>query len=181
MIEDKILIWRFCSGSPDAMERIYLKYYRYLLTLAAALLNDVHAAEDTVHDFFVSFAASGRNLKLEGSLKAYLATCVANRAKDRLRAAKLHAAKLKDAAFREQDNEYDPQTEAVANEAMRKVNDALTQLPFDQREAVILHIKGRMTFKTIAAHQEVSTQTAQSRYRYGLEKLKHLLNGQVDV
>lgn len=179
MIEDKILIWRFCGGSPDALEKIYLKYYRYLLTLACALLNDVHAAEDTVHDFFVSFAASGRTLKLEGSLKAYLATCVANKAKDRLRALKLQSAKLKEAALLGTAPDCDPNTQALCNEAMQLVNDALTQLPYDQREVVILHTKGGMRFRTIASHQKVPIQTVQSRYRYGLEKLRTLLNGQV--
>jgi DNA-directed RNA polymerase specialized sigma24 family protein len=51
---------------------------------ATVLLNDVNTAEDIVHDFFVSFAQSGRKLKLDGSLKGYLATCVVNRARDRL-------------------------------------------------------------------------------------------------
>ena len=55
----------------------------------------------------------------------------------------------------------------------------MARLPFEQREAVVLHIRGQMTFKTIATHQDVSLQTAQSRYRYGLGKLKTLLNGQV--
>lgn len=168
MIEDKLLIWRFRSGSPDALEKIYAKYHRPLLTLATALLNDVHEAEDTVHDFFVSFAGSGPKLRLEGSLKAYLCTCVTNRARDRLRALKRRPAhgEIPDTAS---SNCLAPPTAAICNEALLQLGQALSQLPYEQREAVILHVKSRMTFRTIAAHQNVSTQTAQSRYRYGLE------------
>jgi DNA-directed RNA polymerase specialized sigma24 family protein len=38
-----------------------------------------------------------------------------------------------------------------------------------------------MTFKAIAELRQVSIKTVQSRYRYGLDKLKTLLNGQVKL
>src|SRR4030042_2581745 len=85
MMEDKLLIWKFKRGSNDALQRIYEKYVVYLVTLATALLNDVSTAEDIVHDVFVWFAQSAGRLRLEGSLKAYLATCVVNRVPDTVR------------------------------------------------------------------------------------------------
>jgi RNA polymerase sigma-70 factor (ECF subfamily) len=178
MFEDKHLIRQLRNGSADALGRIYEKYHRFLLTLATALLNDVNTAEDALHDFFVSFARTGRTLKLEGSLKAYLAAGVANRARDRLRAAKRQPVGLKQAEPIGSVADG-PVSTAVCNEAMQLVNKALARLPYEQREAVILHTRGRMTFRAIAAHQAVSPQTVQSRYRYGLEKLKTYLNGQV--
>lgn len=178
MIEDKLLTWRFRNGSPDALERLYGKYHRSLLTLAAALLNDIHEAEDTVHDFFVSFAGCGPRLKIEGSLKAYLFTCVANRARDRLRAARRRPV-LSAVPETASSGQPDPPTAAICNEAMLQIGSALSQLPYEQREVVILHTWAAMKFRTIAAHQKVSIQTVQSRYRYGLEKLRVLLDGQV--
>ncbi|MHC4621504.1 MAG: RNA polymerase sigma factor, partial [Planctomycetota bacterium] len=86
MIEDEVLKWKFKCGSRDALRRIYEKYQDYLLTLAMALSNDVNAAEDVLHDVFVSFAESAESFKLRGSLKNYLATSVVNRARDRIRA-----------------------------------------------------------------------------------------------
>lgn len=178
MLEDKYLIWKLRTGSPEALGRIYEKYHRTLLTLATALLSDVNTAEDTLHDFFVSFARSGRTLKLDGSLKAYLVTCVANRARDRLRAAKRQPVGLKQADDVGAATGC-PVSKAVCSEAMKLVNEALAQLPHEQREAVVLHTRGGMTFRDIAAHQHVPLQTVQSRYRYGLEKLRTLLNGQL--
>jgi DNA-directed RNA polymerase specialized sigma24 family protein len=58
---------------------VYTKSIKNLLKLAMVLLNDVSDAEDIVHDVFVSFAKSVEKLKLNGSLKSYLSTCVANR------------------------------------------------------------------------------------------------------
>lgn len=85
MLEDKILIFRFNRGSREALRRIYIKYKNDLLGLAVALLNDVSSAEDVVHDVFVSFSQSVGTFNLTGSLKSYLSTCVANRARDRNR------------------------------------------------------------------------------------------------
>ena len=82
MLEDKLLIRRFKRGSESAFNRIYKKYKNYLLTLATALLYDVSAAEDVVHDVFVSFAKSMEDFELTGSLKRYLAVCVTNRARN---------------------------------------------------------------------------------------------------
>lgn len=77
MLEDKLLIWKFKRGSGEALKRIYEKYNGYLVSVATVLLNDINTAEDIVHDFFLSFVQSAEKLKVDGSLKAYLATCVA--------------------------------------------------------------------------------------------------------
>jgi len=55
-MEDKLLILRFKRGSTNALCRIYEKYEGVMLTVAAGLLNNVSAAEDAVHDVFVTFA-----------------------------------------------------------------------------------------------------------------------------
>jgi RNA polymerase sigma factor (sigma-70 family) len=94
MIEDELLKLKFKLGSEDALQRIYEKYLNYLLSVAMAFLNDSHASEDVVHDVFVSLAQSAGAFRLRGSLKGYLAVCVANRARDRLRAGKRRAGLL---------------------------------------------------------------------------------------
>jgi RNA polymerase sigma factor (sigma-70 family) len=85
MIEDELLKWRFRRGSREALARIYEKYVHLLLRIALGLLNDPHKAEDVVQDVFVAFAQGADGFGLRGSLKAYLATCVVNRARDCLR------------------------------------------------------------------------------------------------
>jgi RNA polymerase sigma-70 factor (ECF subfamily) len=59
------------------------------------------------------------------------------------------------------------------------LTDALAKIPFEQREVIILHLKGGMRFREIAAAQGVPIGTVQGRYRYGLEKLRSLLNEEV--
>jgi len=179
MREDRLLIWKFKLGNQDALRRIYEKYAGFLLTLASALLNDVGEAEDVVHDFFVSFAQSGKKLRLSGNFKWYLATCVTNRARDRLRARQRQTVNLDQADVLYADTN-EPESAAVCNEELRKLCLAMEQLPYEQREAVLLHTKGDMKFRQIAKLQKVSIKTVQSRYRYGMEKLRLLLNSEME-
>jgi len=173
MIEDKILIWRFKCGSRDALARIYEKYESHLLTLATALLHDVNSAEDVVHDFFVSFAQSADKLRLNGNLKGYLATCVANRARDQIQARRQRPFCL-DQACSISSNSKKPDVCAMFGEELSQLSLSLCQLPYEQREVLILHFYSKMTFKAIAEAQDVSIGTVQSRYRYGLDKLRSL-------
>jgi hypothetical protein len=79
VLEDKILVSRLRRGDAEALCRIYEKYRDNLLRLAVSLSNDTATAEDIVHDVFASFIRQARQFRLTGSLKSYLATCVANR------------------------------------------------------------------------------------------------------
>ena len=69
---------------------------------------------------------------------------------------------------------------AICSEELEKLSCALGELPYEQREAIALRIHGNMRFQKIAELQNVSTKTVQSRYRYGLDKLRSTLNGEVE-
>ena len=179
MIEDRLLIWKFKCGSKDALRRIYEKYAGFLLTLAMALLNDENVAEDVVHDFFVSFAQSAEKLQLKGSFKWYLATCVMNRARDKMRARQVQTIGLDETDSIYSDSN-EPESVAVCNKELQQLCVAMERLPSEQREVVLLHTKGEMKFRQIALLQNVSIKTVQSRYRYGLDKLRSFLNGEME-
>ena len=178
MMEDRLLIYRFKRGSSTALQRIYEKYRGYLFTIAAGLLYDVNSAEDLIHDVFVSFAQSADTLRLEGSLKWFLATCVANRARDRMRAGKRRTGNL-DQTESLPSKARIPESAAIYNEELQLLEQALDELPYEQREAVILRARGQMKFKAIAELQNVSIKTVHSRYRYGLDRLRSSLDGKV--
>jgi RNA polymerase sigma-70 factor (ECF subfamily) len=178
MVEDKLLMWKFKRGSTDALRRIYEKYECFLLTLATALLNDAGTAEDVVQDSFVSFAQSAESIRLDGSLKGYLAACVANRARDVIRARHRQPAALSEAdSIRSKAK--GPELTAVCSEQLQQLARAIAQLPYEQTEVVILHLHGKMKFTQIARQQNTSVNTIRSRYRYGLNKLRALLDSEM--
>ncbi|MFB0523963.1 MAG: RNA polymerase sigma factor [Phycisphaerae bacterium] len=178
MIEDELLKWRFKSGSKEALQRIYEKYLNFLLTLAMALLNDSGLVEDVVHDVFVSFAKSAEDFKLRGSLKSYLATCVINRARDQIRANQRQPIKLDESGSISSKSDG-PEQSVICSEEAQRLNHAIAQLPHQQREVIILHLKGEMKFREIAKLQSASVNTILGRYRYGLNKLRSILDGEV--
>jgi RNA polymerase sigma-70 factor (ECF subfamily) len=178
MIEDELLKWKFKTGSKDALQRIYEKYRDYLLTLAMALVNDANLAEDIVHDVFVTFAQSSGKFRLRGSLKGYLATCTVNRCRDEFRARKRAPLNLDDDAPIQSDCDP-PDERIVSDEQSRQIAYALGRLPCEQREVIALHLNAEMKLRHIARLQNVSVTTVKGRYRYGLRKLRSVLNGRL--
>jgi RNA polymerase sigma-70 factor (ECF subfamily) len=178
MIEDELLKWRFRHGSREALARIYEKYVHLLLSVAMGLLNDPHEAEDVVQDVFVSFARGAAGFRLRGSLKAYLATSVVNRVRDRARRERSRLGHT--APYVTVGTETDgPDGALVYSERCERLSRALAELPYEQREVVVLKVKQEMTLRQIAELQGVSIGTAHGRYRYGMEKLRALLDGEV--
>ncbi len=179
MLEDKTLIRNFNRGDPDALRRVYEKYKDDLLRLAIALLNDTAAAEDAVNDTFVRFAQTTGEFRLRGSLKRYLTTCIANHARNMYRARQRQKTVDIDQAHQVESNTNAPDEAAIRSEDYQRLTGAMAQLPYEQREIVILHLHGGMRFRQIAESQNISVNTAKSRYRYGLDKLRALLNSEV--
>lgn len=179
MLEDKLLVLKCRRGSKNAMCRVYEKYKDYLLTLAKGLFGEQAAAEDVVHDVFVSFARSARRFQLTGSLRGYLATCVSNRVRDKIRA-KTRQAEALDSVNPIISDLDNPEQCVIEREELMRLRQAISQIPYEQREAVMLHLKGGMKFREIANLQGVSVSTIHGRYRYGLDKLRSLLNSEVE-
>jgi RNA polymerase sigma-70 factor (ECF subfamily) len=179
-MEDKLLIWKFKCGSTEALRRIYDKYKSHLLKISTALLNDKSIAEDAVHDVIVTFAQSAKSVKVTGNLKSFLATCVANRARNINGRNRLRA--TIDLASAEYVISKSPRPDKwiADNEQLDQLNNALSQLPYEQREVITLHLHGGIKFRKIAQLQQASINTVQSRYRYGLDKLRSLLNCEVE-
>jgi RNA polymerase sigma factor (sigma-70 family) len=213
-MEDKLLVLRCQRGSREALTRIYEKYKADLLLLAMGLLNDKAAAEDVVHDVFLSFVRYLDEFRLTGSLKGYLLTCAANQARnwnkaERVRGRLQGCVTNTDPASADvsrpsptrsgaaglarcvegvppskrgqdaRDTDEGPLETVVCNEQLETLSQALGQLPFEQREILLLHLHGQMTFRAIARARQISTNTAKSRYRYGIDKLRSILNGKV--
>jgi RNA polymerase sigma factor (sigma-70 family) len=180
MLEDKWLILRFNRGDKGALHRLYDKYRDDLVTLAASLLLDVSAAEDVVHDVFLAFIGSTGRFRLTGSLKGYLLTCVANRARNHNKAARRRTAPTLEEVPEASCGAPGPDCAAIFGEQLDHLGEALGQLPYEQREVLLLRSQGQMRFAAIARTQGVSVNTVQGRYRYAIRKLQSLLDSEAD-
>lgn len=169
--EDKVLLEKLRNGSGDALRPLYEKYKTDMLAFALAMCRDRVMAEDVVHDVFVSFAGIVRSLKLKTNLKGYLLTSIANRIRNIQKAAGRLAAPVGDLdpANLQAATPEDPPVAPVTAERLQQ---ALASLPESQREIIILHHLEDLRFRMIAKSQGESINTIQSRYRYGLRKMR---------
>ncbi len=181
MLSEVKLIWRFNRGHPEAVREIYEEHKHELVTLAGALLLDKAEAEDVVHDVFVGFIQAGGRFQLTGSLKGFLATCVANRARNRNKSNRRHTPNEVAAAEPAAPDNERPDSTTMFGEELKFVGGALAELPYEQREVVVLRLCSGMRFHAIARMQGVSINTVQGRYRYGVDKLKTLLDGKLSL
>jgi RNA polymerase sigma-70 factor (ECF subfamily) len=168
------LVHRLRRGDVDALHQIYHRYKDDLLTVAMAILSDPYAAEDCVHDVFVHFAGAPAELQATKSLRGYLTRCVANRAKNQFKRRQLQPRPCGDERNCPDDGDC-PTRRLIASEESTRVFEALAKLPAEQREVISLHLHGQMRFREIAEQLDLSINTVQSRYRYGIEKLRALL------
>jgi RNA polymerase sigma factor (sigma-70 family) len=179
MLEDRLLMWKYNRGNVDALPRIYAKYKDDLMTLATALLYDRSAAEDVVHDVFVRLIRTCGKLRLAKTLKGYLATCVVNDVRNKNKAGQIHqSASLEQVAPAASDSNR-PDIAAMFGERSQRLAWALRQLPSEQREVLLLRLYSGLKFRAIAELEGQSINTIQGQYRYGLGKLRSLLNSEV--
>jgi RNA polymerase sigma-70 factor (ECF subfamily) len=72
-----------------------------------------------------------------------------------------------------------PESQAMLDERRQQIANALSALPYEQREVVLLRHFSDLKFKAIASIQNASINTVQGRYRYGLDRLRSLINGEL--
>jgi RNA polymerase sigma-70 factor (ECF subfamily) len=147
------------------VKTLYEQHGRVLLAYAVSLLPDRAASEDVLHQVFVKLLQG--NVGINGSPIRYLYRAIRNAAfnyrRNHSREVELEA----DGRWLESP----PGMEAVG----LALESALRELPDEQREIIVLHVWGQLTFEEVAAALEISPSTAASRYRYGLAKLKERL------
>lgn len=180
-MEDKLLIWKFKRGNREALRRIYDKYHGRLLKLAIVLTGNMDTVEDIVQEVFVHFAQSANRFGLSGSLKSYLITSVLNGVRNQRRNNRRPRLQSLDEAEHVPSCAGRPDQWAVLSEQLERLSIAMACLPYEQREVITLRIGENMTFQQIASLQKTSISTVHGRYRYGIEKLRSRLNGEVKV
>jgi len=174
---ESLLVAGLRAGDPEAFKQVYLRYKDDVLALASVMLGRQDGSLDLLHDVFIGLARTARNLAPDSNLKGYLLTAAANRARDCLAGRRSLTASMETVAGLTSDDADDPTRTAVQKEESERLKQQLASLPQEQRLIIALHIYGGLSFKEIASQEKISENTAQSRYRYGLEKLRRQFTG----
>jgi RNA polymerase sigma-70 factor (ECF subfamily) len=156
------------------LERLYSECRQQLFTCALAITCSPARAEDAVHDAFCQLLR--RQTAREGiaaiDLKAYAFRAVRNAAVDQLRRQGRATAPLPDFIF---DAAPGPAASTEDADFRRQVIELLQRLSPDERETIVQHIYGELTFQQIATVRDAPLGTIVSWYRRGIEKLRQRL------
>jgi RNA polymerase sigma-70 factor (ECF subfamily) len=148
----------------DDVRSLYETHGRALLAYASALMRDPSAAEDVLHQVFLNLL-KGR-VAIDGEPARYLFRAVRNRALNHIRGQSREVELADAGAWLESPD--------GSKETALALQSALSALPAEQREVVVLRVWGQLTFEEAAEVIGVSPNTVASRYRYGLAKLKEI-------
>lgn len=168
---------RLSESGIAALSGLFDLTSQRLVRYAATLTRNQHDAEDAVQAALVQIAKHTTSFCNADQPWPYLLRVVRNEALTIMRRKKRWSlvGSLSDLLTRRSVDEVEQE------ESHRAIWLALRSLPAAQAEVIVLKIWEDMTFAQIGSILNVSTFTAGSRYRYGMEKLAHKLNHQVEV
>lgn len=157
--------------SERELERLYDEHARALFAFLLNLTRNEADAHDALQEMFVRLASKPGLLEGVRTERAFLLRLAHNQVIDQFR--------RRDARERHQqtlaEDSIDLFTSCAApdeEEFRHQLSAALGELPPEQRAVVHLKLWEGLTFEQIAEALEIPVNTAASRYRYGIDKLR---------
>ena len=161
-------------AAPLNLERLYDEHSQALF---AFLLNFTRSEADTrdlLQEIFVKLARQPGLLKAARDERAFLIRLAHNAAIDLMRRRGTREKNYSQLA-RESESVFADSDNPDEAEFRKALSEALAELPMEQRSVVHLKLWEGLTFDAIADALEIPPNTAASRFRYGLDKLRERL------
>ena len=156
------------------LERLYDEHGQPLYAFLLNLTRDEADTRDLLQDIFVKLARDPNLLGGVRDERAFLIRLAHNAAIDLIRRHGTRA-KTRDQFAAENISPFAPASDPDEQTFRATLAEALAELPPEQRAVVHLKLWERLTFEQIADALDIPLNTAASRYRYGLDKLRERL------
>ena len=183
-MDDVSLICRAQDGDERAARQLFEIYQLRTFRLALGLLGDESDAEEVAQDALTYALINIHRYKSElSSFSTWLHTITVSRARDKRRRKILPSISMAQwLGMGNQIRDYTPGPEAhvMRREVEGGLTEALDQLSPKLREAIVLRFYADCTYKEMGEIMDCSLNTARSRLRLAIEKLRaHLGEEQV--
>jgi RNA polymerase sigma-70 factor (ECF subfamily) len=156
------------------IERLYDEHAPSLFAFLLNFTRDENDTRDLLQELFVKIAREPALLEKVSNEQAFLIRLAHNRAIDLIRWHDVRE-RTKENFIAERVSLFAPANDPDVKFFRQELAEALGELPEDQRAVVHLKLWEGLTFEAIAEALEISPNTAASRYRYGLDKLRERL------
>jgi RNA polymerase sigma factor (sigma-70 family) len=192
MADDQLML-AYAAGDAAAFDVLYRRHesglYRFVRRLLGARL--AAQADEVFQDTWLRIVAARAGFSPQGaSWRTWAFTIAHNAAMDRLRTSGREV-QVTDAADGDDPLDWLAQTldrnhpsaedEAHWRSAGRQLLQCLERLPTDQRAAFLLHHEEGVTVEELARSLGVQFETAKSRLRYALQKLRGCMAPYLDA
>jgi RNA polymerase sigma-70 factor (ECF subfamily) len=170
---DDALMQRFCHGDEAAFDMLHQRHAAAVLAYLTRMLRDSALAEDLLQTTFLSFVRARGRYEAGTNVRAWLYAIATNAARDALRRHRARPERLTETGAPPEvaRESIEPRDRSAA----RAVEAALSKLPPDQREAVVLHKLQELSFEEIGTALGISVGAAKVRAHRGYQRLRELL------
>lgn len=170
-MEEKRLVEKVKQGDREAMDELVKIHYQTIFAYFYRHTGDYHRSCDLTQEVFIKAISAIPAYKNNGKFKAWLFTIASNHLRNDWRYRKSHP--------QEELEENTAQiSETPSGIQKTELEDAMNQLPPEQKEAVVLKYYHGLKITEISKVTHTREPTVKSRLKYGLKKLKRLLGGE---
>lgn len=166
-MKENDLIKKVQDGDEEAMNSLITNYYQAVFAYFYKNTSQYHQSKDLTQEVFIKMVSGISRYKPKASFKSWLFTIASNHLKNyyRLLSRRPEYLELSDDI-----STNEPGTSEI--EMKNDIKEALSRLPSEQRETVVLRFYNDFSIKEISKITGTKETTAKARIRYGLEKLK---------
>lgn len=181
-------IERLKAGEAAAFDELVTHYSANIYALLLRLTEDEEEARDLTQDTFLSALRAIKNFRGDADLKTWLYRIAVNESRNRFRWWKRRNKSSiisldADSAFSQtplsetiSDSAKNPEDETLQRERERALRKALSELPTNFREVIVLRDIEGLSYEEVAAALDTNVGTVKSRIARGREELRKKLS-----
>lgn len=184
---DEQMVERALSGDADAFGVIVRRWERRIYALAFGMLGREEDARDATQETFLAAFRNLRGFRGEAKVSSWLHRIAVNQCITRQRRARVRGETAledeteRDAAAFATGAHESPARHAESRERTEAVRRAVSALPTDLRQVIVMKEFEEMTFQEIAQALELPLSTVKSRLYTALKQLRMRLGSHADV
>lgn len=164
------------AGSRYSLSQLMRRYANPLLTFLQRMTGDYHLSEELFQETFLAVWVSRDKYQFPRPFQYWLFGIASNQCKTRLRD-KLRGRRALDhfRDFQSSTDSHSPLESAVATETANLVEQAVLQLPDQQREVVVLRVWNGLSYQSIAGILNRTEGTVRSHMHHALNSMRTFL------
>jgi RNA polymerase sigma-70 factor, ECF subfamily len=181
-LADEQLVELSSGVDPDAFGEIVRRWERKIFALCFGMLTREDEARDATQETFISAYRNAARFRGDAKVSSWLHRIAVNQCLTVKRRAKSRAEDYLDEESGESERifvapiSFSPGNEAEQTERLRVVRQAVSSLPVDLRQVVVMKEFEEMTFQEISDTLELPLSTVKSRLYTALKQLKMKLD-----